>query len=269
VREYVIHAAGVLETLAKFMVLPTLASLVFGALYWYIGERQLHLVVWQPGGAIRVYPSDKVRDRLPIMACGAEVEQLGVIDVELVNEGTTAIGTPSELWSLSLVVPNALCVHTIRTIEISSRALIVTSHTDSDPRRVSLRLGVFEPRAFVKMRLLVVNDKDALYPDLKMETSLPGLPREVIRSSRVEYRGARLMIPIWGFLSLLGIGQFAVSLYKEIRATAKEVRAQWGWRVWTRFSLKVAGNTIGILILSMFGAYFIAIGLSWALAWLR
>jgi hypothetical protein len=113
---------------------------------------------------------------------GKEAKSLAFINVEVSNGGTKdPIGQQDKEWTFQIKGPSDAILTTIGEPIPCSDRLRVSSVQSPSVNEVAVKVGVFQPRDFFKLRFIVANVKDVR--SLQMDTGdLKGLTKPRVTS---------------------------------------------------------------------------------------
>jgi hypothetical protein len=169
-----------------------------------------------------IYPAElSGNQRLPLAFAGIRAETASVVTVDISNYGKEAIGRQESHWELTLRFPDAAIVAPLGALKTSPAPIVASVLHQTDPRELTLGIGLLEPSAHTDVALMLINDRRAGYSRAEAKATLAGLPVETTTASPEERLQKRLWIPVT-------LGIFAAALVAGLRERKSKLAAGTG-----------------------------------------
>jgi hypothetical protein len=222
-------------------------------LFW-TAQNAVHLAVWMEDDVV-VYPSETTSDlSLPLTFEGDSARSATVLTVRIVNDGKQVIGSAGALWSLRLRALNATHIAAIGDPETRPADVIVNVRDASGPSMVALEMGALQPKADVRLPVLLVNVPSSERPRLELESNLEGLPRpREVRWSSPQDLLANRLFP-WAILGMFGI---------LVGARVLELNKKGEWGEKKNLASFIATQLLFFGLFAVFIGLFVTKGLAW------
>ena len=158
---------------------PLIAALsaLWVILAFLVAKDELHLLTWVDQSAI-LYPSDQTwKETLPLAYGATPAHTARLLSVTVSNYGKTMIGKEDGRWNLNFKAPNAANLVAVGDPQPTPPSVVARVLPGQTANVLALELGAFQPRASVKLHLMLLNPTDSEYAmPLKAEPTLIGLP---------------------------------------------------------------------------------------------
>jgi hypothetical protein len=256
-RKLAVKAGGWVD---PFLKVAALLSGLFSILLLWLAKDEFHLVVWVEEQVI-VYPAKSTENlSLPLEFDKRAANSVQIVKAKVVNYGKQIIGKPETLWDLYLQGPIGSSLVLFKNPTVTPETLMLAKITrGTTPNVLKLQLGALQPRSTIDLHLLLVNASPAppREIDLKIDSSLPGLSREITRVKPVE----RLLTRIYPSVFLFMFLALAIEGVPLAVAAAKKRASDWAkLRVWI-------GRGLGAVLLAAFASYLLSYGLAYVVSW--
>lgn len=238
-----------------FLKIAALLSGVFSILLLWVAKDEFHLLVWIEEDVI-IYPAKSTGGlSLPLKFDEHAANSARIVRAKVVNYGKQIIGKSETLWDLYLEGPSGSSLISLKDPTFTPEALVLKVARTA-PNVLILKLGALQPRSTIDLHLLLVNATAG--PPLKVNSSLPGLPREISTVKPVD----RLALRIYLWVVLFVFLALAVEGVPLAVAGAKQRLSNWAKaRVWIGLGLR------GLFLAAVAG-YVLSYGLAYVVYWL-
>jgi hypothetical protein len=168
---------GLVERTRLPVEIAGLVSLAWSLLAFAIPSNDLDLVVWIEKEST-LFPSEATDGRhVALTFEGLPVTSAAVWTVRVTNEGKSYIGAQERQWELALSHPDAELVRMLDKPALSSDRTPVSIVPSSAPNEARIRFGALEHRQFARFHLLLLNAKKEPRHNLRVTTTLSGIPK--------------------------------------------------------------------------------------------
>ena len=190
---------------------------------------------------------------------GRDITRASVVQVEILNSGSTPIGEPEKdgepkkRWKLDLRNKDGVTVVPLGAARPKPSNVKVDVVRGPSPDVVSLEIGLLNPKDSIFLELMLVEPKDGTTLPVVAETRIPGLSEPVTGKRNVRERLAsafELPIFVLLYISFLGLLLFERQQLKRLDKP-----------------LAFAHTALGVLIMPVMPAALLGFAISWGLAW--
>ena len=249
-REWVKRVLGWTDLPLKIASVITLA---WSILTFLLPRNDLDLVVWMEKRSA-LFPSTATDGRrLPFVFEQRAVHSADLWQVRVTNEGKSYIGAQDRQWDLVLSHPRAEIVRVIDTPISSSNRNQVSIVPSSAPNEARVRMGALAHGHYASFHLLFLNANAPLTDELKVATTLEGIPRPLSTTQSPQDRLTGRLAPFAMSAVLIVVGTAAIKEMQQLHLLRSPVAI-----------LKYAGMTI---VASIFFTAFLSPLLAWGLWW--
>lgn len=241
----------VLDGLKWTGVVGGFVAVLLSVLDFVLGTPELRLTVWERD-VYPLYPSEATGgSELPFELRGKKVRSAAVVSFEVSNTGKRMIGKEEKTWQLKF-----------KSSEGSALLLVGAPETEplddlvKEAKAIQgialLAMRAIQPRASVRVRLLLVNAKDPENPEIDAIPGMEGVPLERTHLSPHD-RNIRRLFP-W-FLTVFAVALGIVVVIERRSLGARGLKKP------------SIGESCGQFVLgTLFFSYLAASGLGWLVA---